>query len=66
MEMCEDYALNFGDIELAVASRQRTVSHFPFQQGIFDQGNMTDVSQLSYFSVSPIQGKSEGMPFWHN
>jgi hypothetical protein len=32
---CEDFALNFGDKELAVASRQRIASHFLFDQGIF-------------------------------
>jgi hypothetical protein len=34
--MCEDFASNFDNKELAVASRQCT-SHFIFHQGIFDQ-----------------------------
>jgi hypothetical protein len=34
--MCEDFVPNFGDKELAVASQQRTVSHFLFDKGMFD------------------------------
>jgi hypothetical protein len=41
--------------KLAVALRQRTVSHFLFHQGIFSQKkeNMTVVSHLPYFSLCP-------------
>jgi hypothetical protein len=35
--------------ELAVALRQHTVSHFLFQQGIFDQSNATVVPYAPYY-----------------
>jgi hypothetical protein len=43
--------------ELAVSSRQHTVSNFLFQQRIFDQKQ--HVIQLPYFSVSPIEDKTD-------
>jgi hypothetical protein len=47
VKMCEDFALNFGDKELAVTTRQRTVLRFLFHQGIFDR------KQQDYFSLFP-------------
>jgi hypothetical protein len=35
-KMCEDFASNFGDKELAVVSLQRTASHFILHEGIVD------------------------------
>jgi hypothetical protein len=52
--------------ELAVASRQRTVSNFLFHQGIFYQNNMTVFPHLSCFSVSLNEDKTEKPPFSHN
>jgi hypothetical protein len=52
--MCEDFALNFGDIKLAVASRQITVSHFPFQQGIFYQNQQDSHPHPPKFLLFPI------------
>jgi hypothetical protein len=37
VKMCEDSTPKLGAKEVAVASRQRTVSHFFFHQGIFYQ-----------------------------
>jgi hypothetical protein len=37
VKMCEDFTLNFGDKELAVASEQSAFSCFIFHQGTFDQ-----------------------------
>jgi hypothetical protein len=50
--------------ELAVASWQRTVSHFRFHQGIVDQ-KTTWLSPPSH-PVSPNEDKTEKPPFWHN
>jgi hypothetical protein len=50
--MCEDFAPNFADKELAVTSRQRIVSHFLFHQGFFfAKTNMTALSLPPYFRL---------------
>jgi hypothetical protein len=49
--------------ELAVATRQRTVSHFFFHRRIFNQNNITVVRHSPYYSVSPIVDKTERPPF---
>jgi hypothetical protein len=53
--------------ELAVASRQLTLSHFIFYQGIFlpKQTWLSSPTHL-LFSVSQIEDKTERLPFWHN
>jgi hypothetical protein len=53
MKICKDFAPNLDDKELAVASQQRTVSHFLFHQGIFDRNNVTVVSTHPTFAYSP-------------
>jgi hypothetical protein len=45
--------------ELAVVSRQRTVSHFLFSPAKFDQKQHDCRLHPPYFSVSPIEGKTE-------
>jgi hypothetical protein len=62
MKMCEDFALNFGNRKLAVASQQHTVSHFLFTREFLTK-NMTVVPHPSYFPVSPIEDKTERLPF---
>jgi hypothetical protein len=50
--------------ELVVASRQRTISHFLFHQGIFDQNNMTIIPHPPYFSLFPrLKMKLKGRHF---
>jgi hypothetical protein len=50
--MCEDLAPNLTTKELAVASRQRTVSHIIFNHGIFFARNsITVVLHPPYFSM---------------
>jgi hypothetical protein len=63
VKTCEVFAPHFGDKKLAVASRQRTVSHLLFQEGIFVQNNMTVVPHPPYFSVSPVKDKTENPSF---
>jgi hypothetical protein len=65
--MWEDFFQSFGTKELAVASRQHTVSHFLFYQGIFfTKNNMTVVTYPPYFSVSQIEDTNKRKPFGHN
>jgi hypothetical protein len=49
--------------DLAVASRQLTVSHFLFIREFFTKSNMTVVTQPPYFSVSLFEDKTERPPF---
>jgi hypothetical protein len=47
-------------MELAIASRQHTVSHFLFHQGIFTNNNMTLVPNSSYFdTIEVIEAESQ-------
>jgi hypothetical protein len=67
VKMWEEFAPNFGDKELDVASWQRTSSHFLLHQSIFDQ-EQHDCSLPStmLFSVLEIEGKIERQPLWRN
>jgi hypothetical protein len=50
--------------ELAIASRQHTVSHFLLRQRIFDQKQHNYLPPLNLiFSVSPIKDETEGPLF---
>jgi hypothetical protein len=51
--------------ELALASRQHTVSHFSFHQVDQKQQDCHPPPTL-LLSVSPIEDTSESLPFWHN
>jgi hypothetical protein len=51
--------------ELAVASWWHTISHFLFSREFLNKNKMTVVPHPRYFSVSPIQDKTERPPFWH-
>jgi hypothetical protein len=52
---------------LAVALQQHTISHFPFNKGIFYQKQHDCcLPPILLFSGSLIEDKTEGAPFWHN
>jgi hypothetical protein len=61
VKMCQDFARTSATKELAVASRQHTVSHFFFRHGILTINKMTATSHPPYspdlaplrYSVSP-------------
>jgi hypothetical protein len=53
MKMCEDFALNFVDKKLSIASGQFTVSYFLFHQGIFDKRQHDCCPLPPYFSLFP-------------
>jgi hypothetical protein len=56
--MCEDFAQTRVTKELAIASRQRTLSHFLFQQGILDrQQPDRRPPSILLFSVSSSEDK---------
>jgi hypothetical protein len=61
----KDFANKLATRELAVASRQRTVSHFLFHQGFFFTKNNTTVAlHPSYFPVLPcVKIKLKGRHF---
>jgi hypothetical protein len=62
VKMCEDVAPNFGDKRIGCC----TVSHFLFYQEIFDQKQHgCSLPPTLFFSVSPIEDKTERSPFWH-
>jgi hypothetical protein len=64
VKICEDFAPNFGDKELAVASLQLTVSHFLFHERIFDQKqNDRRPPPTLLLSASKIKDKTERLPF---
>jgi hypothetical protein len=52
--------------ELATASQQHTISHFPFHQEFFTKNNMIVIIHPPYFSVFPTEDKTERPPFWHD
>jgi hypothetical protein len=63
VKICEDFAPNFGDKKLAVASRQRTDSHFLFHQGYSDEKQNDCRPPSTLLSVSQIENKTERLPF---
>jgi hypothetical protein len=63
LKMWEDSAQNFGDKELFAASRQRTVSHFIFHEGISDQKQHTCRTPPTLFSFLGLNIKLRGSHF---
>jgi hypothetical protein len=64
VKICEKFTPKFGDKDLAVASRQRTVSRFHFHQEIFDQKRYDCGPHPSYFSLFPrLKKKLKGRHF---
>jgi hypothetical protein len=52
--------------ELAFASRQRSAIHFLFHNEFLTRSNMSVVPHPPYFSIFPIEDKTERPPYWHN
>jgi hypothetical protein len=63
VKVCEDFAPNFGDKKLIVASQQHTVLHFLFSQGIFGQNSMTVISHPPDFLFPRLKIKLKGHNF---
>jgi hypothetical protein len=71
MKMCKDFTLNFLTKELAVASRQCTVSYLIFTREFLIKSNVTvvphppnlsDLAPCEFFSVPLIEDKTERLP----
>jgi hypothetical protein len=63
LKMCEDFAQSFGSKELAVASLQRTVSHFSSEGNFLTKNNITVVALPPYFTQLQLKIKLKGRHF---
>jgi hypothetical protein len=59
LKMCEDFAPNFGDMHYDSAPSHTSF----FTREFFRKNNITIFPHLPYFSVFPIQDKTERPPF---
>jgi hypothetical protein len=67
MQMCEDFSLNFGDKGTGCCIMTTHRLTLPFSPENFrpkEQDCRSPPTLL--FSLSPIEDKAEGPPFWHN
>jgi hypothetical protein len=62
MKICEDFPSNFGDKRTGCCITTKHLLTIPFSPENFDK-KITIVPHTPYFSVSPIEDKTERPPF---
>jgi hypothetical protein len=63
LKMCEDFDPNFGGKGTGCSITAHSLTLLFFTSEFFNKNDMTLVSHLPYFSVSPIESKTEMPPF---